>query len=320
MTQLAAQKEAPLSKEEREQFEYYSTQIQQCVRRGREARTEMIEYVLSILNSDPPLWREHYASKEDYIRTELNIEKSSFDRMKKDNRNFLYLVGNTDDPDEQITLNRMSDYSYRELRNLAINNEPILKKGGETDEEYRERLEIKDREDVVLIQDLWNQIYPRIVRFKRESNTGIYPNGGYAVTAGDIRGTCLVLQQVMEVPRQLNEGVDPKDIAVSNLEGRGISLQDVMDTGGEYATEVIDAVTQLGISEALIENKMRQNVHIRDNLEKRYSYDQYEGKLIYEDGTLKIVNKHNVYDLLREWSDLLGRDTSISVRRTLKDE
>lgn len=318
MVNTAISKSSTLTDEERTRFEYHSNQIRDGIKKGQEARNEVITHVLTILNSNPPLWREHYESEEDYVKTELNIEMSSFWRNVKDNKNYLYLIGNTEDVDEQISLSRMRSSAYRELRQLATDNKPLLKKGGESDEDYRNRLEEKEKEDSILIQELWSEVYKRISKFKRESDTGIYPNGGYSITARDISETCLVLQRVMEVPKLLNDGVKPSDIAISTLEGKDISLQEVIDTGNKYASQVIEAVTDLGVSEALTEKLKRQNTHIQDSLEKRYKWDQYPGILIYEDGRLKIQNQYVTYDLLEEWSDLLNKETSISIRRTIR--
>lgn len=308
-----------LTQEEKELFEFHSSEIQTGIKKGIEARNEVISHVLAVIESEPPLWREHYSSEEEYVKTELNIEMSSFWRSVKDNKNYLYLFANTEDPDEQITLSRMRGAAYRELRQLATDNKPLLKKGGEKDEDYREKLVIKEKEDLILVQQLWSEIYPRIVKFKKESNTGIYPNGGYSITAKDITETCVVIHQIANIPRLLAEGVPPSAIPVSSIEGEDISLQEVMDASGDETINVIEILKDRGVDEALVEKLKRQNSYIEDSLKKKYVYDQYVGKLIYEDGRLKIENQYMKYDLINEWSDLLEKETSISVRRVNRE-
>ncbi|MCY7363163.1 MAG: hypothetical protein LH629_14020 [Ignavibacteria bacterium] len=308
-------KESSLTQEERGLFEYHSDEIQSGIRQGQSARNQVISNVLAVLESNPPLWRENYLSEEDYVKTELNIEMSSFWRNVKNNKNYLHLIANTEDINEQITLTRMRDAAYRELRRIATTNESLLRQGNESEETYQTRLRIKDQSDAESVEQLWQGIYPKIVKFKEQSQTGIYPNGGYSVTAKDITETCAILLKVMEIPKLLNQGFLPSQIPIGSLEGRDISLQETMDANNDYAMEVIEAVQQLGVSESLSEKLFRQSSHIKESLEKKYDYDKYEGRLIYEDGVLQIVNAYHKYNLLQEWSDLLGRETQISVRR-----
>ncbi len=177
MTELAIVANNPLlSPEEKEEYKYHSLQIEKSIHRGQEAKRELISHVLHII--DNGLWREDYSSEEEYVKTELNMENlSSFRREAKNNRNYLHLLANAEDKDEEISLTRMRGLAYRQLRKLATDGKPVLKRGGESEEEYKKRLDEKETQDSEMVLELWKEVYPRIVRFKESSNTGHYPNG-----------------------------------------------------------------------------------------------------------------------------------------------
>ncbi len=160
MTQVAVERKSNLSVEEIEEFNKRCFSIQEGIKIGQDALKEVVSNAIYIL--DNGLWKEYYSSEEEFIKTELNIEKSSFERKAKGIRNYIHLLASTDDPDEQITLTRMTPFAYRELRQIATDNKHVLKKGGESDEDYKARLTIKDEEDAAIIKDLWKEIYPRI--------------------------------------------------------------------------------------------------------------------------------------------------------------
>lgn len=316
MTQLVAvEKESYLSKEEQEAFNERFNKMREAIHLGQVALKDLVENVVYIL--DHKLWRGQYASEEEFIKTELNIEKSSFERKAKGVRNYVYLLASTDDPDEQETLTRMTPSAYRELRQLATDNSHVLKKGGESDESYKSRLQEKEATDAELIADLWKEIYPRVVRFKRESETGVYPTGGYSITAKDITETARVIAQTINIPRQIEEGRSPSEIAVGSLEGRDISLEEVIEKGGDYTSDVISAVVDLGVSEALTEKLSRQREHIKESLEKKYVYDKYIGTLVLKYNRLIIENEYGDHDLLSEFSDMIDQETVISIRRNV---
>jgi hypothetical protein len=314
MTQAIEIKEIkPLSEAEREEFEFHQRETQLGITKGQEARNQVFSHVLAVLEKN--LWRENYQSEEEYVKTELNIEMSYFWRSVKNNRNYLHLLATTEDEDEKITLVRMRDAAYRELRRFAVKNEPLLKKGGEADEDYKARLENQQAEDSQLVEDLWKELYPRIAKFKKESNTGVYPTGGYSITAKDIEETCEVLKTIYEIPKLLSQGLSPTDIPVSTIEGEQISLQEVIDDSGEQTISAIEALAELGVKERLTEKMHRQYDNIAASLEKKYIFDRYVGKLVYKGGSLIIENEYGDHDLARELSDLFGQDTVISVRR-----
>lgn len=317
MTQVILEKYSALTEEERQEFEYHSFQIEAGIKKGQEARNQVVTHILNVISRNPPLWREKYSSEEEYIKTELNIEVSSFWRLVKANKNYLFLLDNAKDQEEQITLSRMRESAYRELRQIATDNKSLLKRKGETDEEFQLKLQEKESIDNQLVQDLWNNIYPKIKKFKLESNTGLYPQGGFAISARDITETSAVLQNILNIPKQIEQGIPLENISVGSFNGEEISFSEVIESTDNTA-EVIDYISSLEVSEHLNEKLKRQNQHIRDSLEKKYEYDRFDGILIYEDGRLKIENESGKYDLLENWGDLLGKETSVSIRRLIR--
>lgn len=316
MTSTAIDKIEILTTSQREEFKFHSEQIKKAITLGQEAKNELVSHMLSVISASPPLWIEHYSSEEEYIKTELNIEVSSFSRLAKANKSYLYLIGNTEDKDEQISLARMRENAYRELRQIATDNKPILKIKGEDDNHYRERVLEKEKNDLKEIQNLWFEIYPKIKHFKERSGTGAYTNGGYSITAKDITETCLIVQKIFEIPKLLNEGILPSEISVGSIGGEDLSLQEIIDKSSSNFVQILDVVTQLGVSESLSEKLHRQQNHIRESLEKKYIYDSYNGTLNYENGKLFIENQYGKFDLINEWSDLLSKETVISIRRS----
>ncbi len=129
----------------------------------------------------------------------------------------------------------------------------------------------------------------------------------------------MVLQQTIDAVRQISEGVPLNEITASTLEGADRSMEVVIEKSGEHAPEVIDALTELGISEALTEKLKRERNHIRDSLEKRYDYDKIEGTLMFVNNRLVIQNQYGLIDLASEWNDVLNKETIVTIRRVKRD-
>lgn len=299
-----------LSPPEKEELNFHLNEISKLIEERNRATGKIVTHISEILSKK--LWKEDYNSPEHFIKTVLNLEKSSFERFAKANRMYLYLVQQTDDKDEQTTLSMMNESAYRELRRIATGGFKILKKGGETDEDYQMRLYEKEYEDNVLIHNLWKNIYPNI-RFSKSP----LPNGGINITANDILISCNIIQSTMEALQLVSDGEEASQVSIGSLNGSDIALSDVIEASGDHSVEVIESLNKLKINEALIEKLNRQKQHIRDKLEQSFVFDKYEGILRIKNGKLFIENDNYIYDLSLEFADLIKNEvfTSISVKR-----
>lgn len=299
-----------LSTFEKEELNFHLSEIGKLVEERNRATGKIVTHVSEILNKK--LWKEDYNSPEHFIKTILNLEKSSFERFAKANRMYLYLVQQTDDKDEQTTLSMMSESTYRELRRIATGGFKVLRKGGETDEDYQMRLYEKEYEDNVLIHNLWKNIYPNL-RFSKPP----LPNGGINITANDILISCNIIQNTMHALQLVSNGEEGNQVSIATLNGSDIAVNDLLEASGDHSIEVIESLNKLQINEALIEKLNRQKQHIKDKLEQSFVFDKYEGILRIKDGKLFIENNNSLYDLSLEFADLIKDEvfTSISIKR-----
>lgn len=294
-------------------YDFHFNEIASAINERNRATGKIVRHVEVILKEE--LWKGHFDSAEDFVKIVLNLEKSSYDRLAKANRMYLYLVENTNNDEEKATLSVMKEGAYRELRRIATDGIKILKSGNESNEEYLLKLEKKENEDFELIKDLWNKIYPHI-RFHKEQDGRILPNGACHISESDITFASKVLQETIEAIEQIDSGKKLDEISIADIDGKNYSIAEVIKESGEYAPQVIDAMNRLGISQGLTEKLKRQNQHIRDRLEQTHTWDRYDGICkINENGQLIICNDRVEYNMSHELSDLIGIEVSISVRR-----
>lgn len=300
----------PLTLEEIKQFNFHCDEITNAINDRNRATGKIIQHVDSILKNQ--LWRGYYESPDSFIKDILNIEKPSYDRFAKANRMYLYLAEATTDEEEQASLSMMREGAYRELRRISTDGVKLLKYGDESTEEYQNRVNEKELKDFESVKDLWSKIYPHI-RFHKEQENKILPNGACKISDSDITIASKVLYNTIEAIQDVEN-----EKSIVDIEGVDYSLKEVVEKSEGYAPEVIDAMTRLGISEGLTEKLKRQKQHLREKLEESYVWDKYEGLVAFENGKLVIKSTYVTYDLLHELHDLIGETTSISVRRTNK--
>lgn len=307
-----------LSKNEKEEFGSLLRKIKDAINDRNLATSRLITYVSEVLRKK--LWVDDYESENEFIKSILHMHYVSYSRFAKANRIYLYLRSVANNEEEKLVLSLMKESTYRELRRIATNgNKPIMIKG-ETEEQYRNRIYQEEQEDLKLIRDLWSKIYPHIRNAKIDNNK-VLPTGGFYISENDILIASQILQKTLDALNKATNGADLSTISVGEIGGRDISLEDIVNMADEYSPEVIDAINRLGISEAITEKLKRQNQHIKDKLNKAYTFDRYSGVLFLKNGRLCIDTQIGVIDLAQEVGDLIDnkQHTVISIRRMKRD-
>lgn len=266
------------------------------------------------------LWREDYESEDHFLRSTFNIEEKFLRKVFRANRDYLYLVNSTEDPEEQLTLKLLKESSFRELRRLASEEYETMRIGNESSEDHRVRLDKHEAESQVAIKTLWDWIYPKIKAYKLESRTGLFPGGGFTISKGDIISATAVLQNLLAQDFIIQNCVTQN--SKIELDGRDIYIDEMVNASEEANAdpiEVMEALSRLGVAEILNEKLLRQREHIRSSLEQVYFWDKYEGTCSIINGRLVIKNQLYTYDMINELSDLINEDIVLSVRRVKRD-
>lgn len=296
-----------LTEVERSEFQKCCDVIAENIRIGNKATAKILDELENILRKK--LWREDFSSEKEFIHSTLGIEVSSAHRKIKDRKTYLYLVSKAEDDEEVESLSYMNDFAFREIRRIATDNENVLQRSNETEEEYYERFEAKQLDDFEAIENLWKWIYPKVKFHRYESQKGILTNGGVKVTSGDILESSKVLQDLLHSP----------ETAKIELENRDITISEIEEASAGASNEVINALATLAVSENLREKLQRQKQHIRDSLEKTYDYDEYEGVFEYKNGNLIIKTPYAEIDIIKQVSKLIGKQGKITIRTLVRD-
>lgn len=237
----------PLTAEEKKQYKFYFRKITDSIKKKNKATSELVTYVNEFLNKK--LWRENYNSPDDFIQDVLKIDESYYYRYAKANRMYLYLNERAKDNCEKITLGLISETVYREIRLCATDRINNMTLKGETYEERKERLKLAETEQLELIKDFWDKIYPYLKKVKQNQNK-ILPSDGFMITYIDVRNAA---SQLSEFLTGYLEEATTKDEEIIKLEKQKNKIDLRLSTG--YMWDRYTGVLKIIDGRLIIQNK-----------------------------------------------------------------